>query len=106
MRPVKTTWVVAIVAWRDQVFRAVEDVAVGLLPSSPAPALILSAVRSFSLRCTTALSLRSLSLPSDGSLLAISPVSAGATVVCGSGVPTTSAAVDLVLSFLPVKSLV
>ena len=106
MQPIKTTWVVAIVACRDQVFRAMEDVAVGLLRSSPALTIFLSAVRSFSRRCATALSPRGLSLPSGGSLLAISPVGAGATVVCGSGVPTTSAAADLVLSFLLVKSLV
>ena len=97
MRPVKTTWVVAIVASRDQVFRAMEDVVVGLLPSSSASALILSAVRSFSRRCATILSLRGLSLPSNGFLLAISSVGAGATVVCASGVPTTSAVTDLVL---------
>ena len=69
---------------------AVEDVAVGLLPSSPSRP-------SFSLRCAHSLdgvrvlSLHGLFLLSDGSLLAISPVGAGATVVCGSGVPTTSA---------------
>ena len=79
---------------------------VRLLRFSPAPTLFLSAARSFSRRCATALSPRGLSLPSGSSLPAISPVGTGATVVCGSRVPTTSAAADLVLSFLPVKSLV
>ena len=54
-----------------------------------------------------ALSPCGLSFSSDGeSLRAISSVGAEATLVCGSGVPTTSAAVTWVLSFLPVKSLV
>ena len=76
-----------------------EDVAVGtaslLFRSSP-----------HSLDSVRALSPRGLFLPSDGSLPAISPVGAGATVVCGLGVSTISAAADLVLSFLPVNSLV
>ena len=90
-----------------------EDVAVGLLPSSSALTLILSAVRSFSLQCAHFLcgvlilsAVRSFSQRCDGSLPAISPIGAEATVVCSSGVPTTSAAAELGAFFLPVKSLV
>ena len=74
--------------------------AVGLLPppllqrSFSRKALILSTV------CDGSLSARSL-LPSDGeSLLAISPVGAGATLVCSSGVPAISAAADFGSFFL------
>ena len=77
MWPIKTTWVVAILACRDQVFRAVEDVVVGTTS-------LLSHSGPHSLDSVHALSPRGLSLPSDRSLSAISPVGAGATVVCGS----------------------
>ena len=64
MRPVKTTWVVAIVACRDQVFRVKEDVAVETIS-------LLSHSSPHSLYGVRILSLHSLSLPSDGSLQAI-----------------------------------
>ena len=66
MRPVKTTWVVAIVACQDQVLRAVEDVVVGTTS-------LLSRSGPHSLGGVRILSPRGLSLLSNGSLPAISP---------------------------------
>ena len=66
MRPVKTTWVVVIEACRNQVFRAVEDVAVETTS-------LLSHSGPHSLGGVRVLSPHGLSLSSDGSLPAISP---------------------------------
>ena len=66
MWPVKTTWVVAIVACQDQVFEVVEDVAVETTS-------LLSSSSPHSLCGVRILSPRGLSFPSDGSPLAISP---------------------------------
>ena len=66
MQPVKTTWVVAIVACQDQVFRAVEDVAVETNS-------LLFRFGPHSLCGEHVLSPHGLSLPSNGSLPAISP---------------------------------
>ena len=66
MRPIKTTWVVAIMACRDQVFRVVEDVVVETT-------YLLSCSSPHSLCSVCVLSPYGLSLPSDVSLLVISP---------------------------------
>ena len=75
----------------------------------PAPAFTLSRC-AHSLDGATALSPRGLSFPSDGeSLLAISSVGAGATLVCGAAVQESLQQARRqiwMLPFLPVKSLV
>ena len=53
-----------------------------------------------SLNGVHALSLRGLSLPSNGSLPAVFPVGARATLVCDSGLSVTSAAADFGALFL------